>query len=547
MDFYQYITPLRKWWWLMVIATLVAGASSYMVVRNQPPFYQARTTLIIGRTIVDPNPTANQFALDKQLAATYAQIANRETIYESTKLALGLTELPDYEARSVPDSQLIEIRVIDISPARAQAVANELANQLISSSPTNPKPEEVERQKFLEQQLTYFEKQISDNLAEVTVLQEQLGQFNSARQISETQDRINALEVKVATLQGTYTNLLASSQQGATNIISVLEPAGLPVRPIGPNKIMITVLAAMSGLILSTGATYLIEYMANTLNTSKDVTHMLPYPIVGSIPEIKNNKSGMYTYEYPFSVVAESFRSLRTNLEFSAVDKPIKTILVASPGVAEGKSTVASNLAFSIAQSDKKVILVGADMREPTLHSILDVNNKLGLSDVFRGSVTIEEALQPLANGQVHVLSSGSIPPNPTELLGSTTMNRILEELSCLADYVVIDSSPFIVADAAVMAAKVDGVLIVVRPEYSRKELVTGMKTQLERSGGRVIGVVLNGVSPKNDVYSSYYGRYGSNPDLEKPKSERSSKFGRSNGKSSKPVPEDRVKRADRR
>jgi polysaccharide biosynthesis transport protein len=255
----------------------------------------------------------------------------------------------------------------------------------------------------------------------------------------------------------------------------------------------------------------------------------------------------MYTYEYPFSVVAESFRSLRTNLEFSAVDKPIKTILVASPGVAEGKSTVASNLAFSIAQSDKKVILVGADMREPTLHSILDVNNKLGLSDVFRGSVTIEEALQPLANGQVHVLSSGSIPPNPTELLGSTTMNRILEELSRLADYVVIDSSPFIVADAAVMAAKVDGVLIVVRPEYSRKELVTGMKTQLERSGGRVIGVVLNGVSPKNDVYSSYYGRYGSNPDLEKPKSERSSKFGRSNGKSSKPVPEDRVKRADRR
>jgi capsular exopolysaccharide synthesis family protein len=547
MDLYQYITPLRKWWWLMVIATIVAGFSSYMVVRNQPPFYQARTTLIIGRTIGDPNPTANQFALDKQLAATYAQIANRETIFESTKLALGLTELPDYEARAVPDSQLIEIAVVDISPARAQAVANELANQLISSSPTNPKPEEIERQRFVEQQLSYFEKQISDNLNEIAVLQEQLGQFNSARQISETQDRINALEIKVATLQGTYTNLLANSQQGATNIISILEPAGLPVRPIGPNKILITALAAISGLILSTGASYLIEYMANTLNTSQDVTHMLPYPIVGSIPDIKNNKSGMYTYEYPFSVVAESFRSLRTSLEFSAVDKPLRTILVASPGVAEGKSTVASNLAFSIAQADKKVILVGADMREPTLHSLLDINNKNGLSDVFRGSVKIEEALQPLANGKVRVLSSGSIPPNPTELLGSSTMNRILEELTNLADVVVIDSSPFIVADAAVLTAKVDGVLIVIRPEYSRKELVAGMKTQIERSGGRVIGVVLNGVSPKNDVYSSYYGRYGSNPDLEKPKSERSSKFGRQNGKSSKPAIVERAKRADQK
>jgi polysaccharide biosynthesis transport protein len=543
MDLYQYITPLRKWWWLMVIATIVAGVSSYMVVRNQPPFYQARTTLIIGRTIADPNPTANQFALDKQLAATYAQIANRESYYEATRFALGLEELPDYEARAVPDSQMIEIRVVDISPARAQAVANELANQLILGSPTNPKPEEVERQRFIDEQLSYFEKQITDNLAEIVILQEQLGQFNSARQISETQDRINALEIKVATLQGTYTNLLASSQQGATNIISVLEPAGLPVRPIGPNKILITALAAFSGLLLSTGASYLIEYMANTLNTSQDVTHMLPYPIIGTIQEIKNNRSGMYTYEYPFSVVSESFRSLRTNLEFSAVDKPVKTILVASPGVAEGKTTVASNLAFSIAQADKRVVLVGADMREPSLHTMLDITNKRGLSDVFRGSLTIEEVLQPLANGMVHVIPSGSIPPNPTELLGSTAMNRILEELGRFADVVVIDSPPFVVADAAVLTAKVDGVLLVIRPEYTRKELVAGMKAQLERSGGRILGVVLNGVSAKNDVYSSYYGRYGSNPELEKAKSAKSSKTGK-NGRPAKTA-EDRSKRVE--
>jgi non-specific protein-tyrosine kinase len=546
MDLYPYITPLRKWWWLMVIATIVAGVSSFMVVRNQPPFYQARTTLIIGRTIADPNPSANQFALDKQLAATYAQIANRESYYEATRLALGLDELPDYSAWALPDSQMIEISVIDISPARAQAVANELANQLILGSPTSPKPEELERQRFIDQQLSYFEKEISENLAEISTLQEQLGQFTSARQITEAQDRINALELKVGTLQGTYTDLLASSQQGATNIVSVLEPAGLPTRPIGPNTRLVTVMAAISGLILSAGAAYLIEFMANTLNTSQDVTRMLPYPIIGSIQEIKGNHSGMYTLEFPFSVVSESFRSLRTNLEFSAVDQPLKTILVASPGIAEGKTTISSNLAFSIAQADKKVILVGADMREPTLHTVLNIQNRRGLSDVFRGSVSIEEALQPLANGMVRVLPSGSIPPNPTELLGSSAMNRILNELSSMADYVVIDSPPFVVADAAVLTAKVDGVLLVVRPEYSRRELVNGMKAQLERAGGRVLGVVLNGVTPKSDVYMSYYGRYGSKPELEQPKMDRSHKLSR-NGKSIRSAVEERLKKLEQK
>lgn len=509
MDLLAYITPLRKWWWLLVAAMLIAGASSYVVAMNQPPFYQARTTLIIGRTIADPNPTTGQIALDKQLAETYAQIANRETVYNATAETLGLEKLPDFEARPVPDSQLIEIRVTDTSAGRAQAVANELAHQLILRSPTNPKPEELERQDFINQQLVYFEKQIEETQTDIENQRQQLPSLNSARQIADAQAKIDALQTKLDTMRATYTSLLASTQQSATNIISVLEPAELPLHPIGPNKLLISSMAALSGLILAAGAAYLMEMMGNTLNSRDEVERFLPYPIIGSIPEIKSEKVGTYTSEYPFSVVAESFRALRTNLEFSQVSQPLKTIMVTSPGVGEGKSTVASNLAFSMAQSDKHVILVGADLREPRLHHMLEIDNRHGLSDIFRGSITLDDALIPYANGHVKVIPSGSIPPNPTELLGSAAMTKILSELAARADIVVIDSSPFLVSDASVLAAKVDGVLIVVRPEHTRKELAGGMRQQVQRIGARVLGIALNRVPAKSDLYASYYGRYG--------------------------------------
>ncbi len=509
MDLDAYVTPLRKWWWLLLAATVIAAVSSFLVASSQPVFYQARTTLIIGRTIADPNPTSNQIALDKQLAQTYAQIGSRETIYNATAAALGLEKLPDYKVQPLTDSQLIEIRVTDTIPARAQAVANELAHQLILHSPTSPKPEEVQRQDFINQQLAYYQQQIQDNQAQLDTLQQQLGSLNSARQISDTQAQIEALQTKLDTMRANYASLLSNTGQNATNIVAVLEPAELPRVPIGPSKYAISAIAALAGLILAAGAAYFMEMMGNTLNDREDVEQFVQYPIIGSIPDIKVEKVGTYAVDYPFSAVSEALRSLRTNLEFSGVDKPLHTIMVTSPGIAEGKSTVASNLAFSLGQADKKVILVGADLREPKLHHLLDIDNRRGLSDLFRGTASMDEVLVPYENGNVSILPSGSIPPNPTELIASAAMTRILDELIARSDVVVIDSSPFLVADASVLASKVDGVLIVVRPEHTRKELVAGMREQLDRVGARVLGVVMNRVTAKSDLYASYYGRYG--------------------------------------
>ncbi len=510
MDLNAYVTPLRKWWWLLVAAMLIAAASSYMVAYNQPPFYQARTTLIVGRTITDPNPTASQISLDQQLAQTYAQIGNRETIYNATAAALGLTKLPDYKVTPLTNSQLIEIRVTDTSAARAQAVANEMANQLILHSPTNPKPADIQRQDFINQQLAYFQTQIQENQSQLDTLQQQLPTLNSARQIADAQAQITALQTKLDSMRTTYTNLLSNTSQTATNIISVLEPAELPIKPVGPSKYVIAAIAALCGLVLASGAAYFMEMMGNTLDNREAIEREVQYPIIGSIPDIKAEKVGTYASEYPFSVVSENFRTLRTNLEFSGVDKPLRTIMVTSPGIGEGKSTIASNLAFSLGQAEKKVILVGADLREPKLHHLLDIDNRRGLSDVFRGTASVDDVMVPYGNGTVRIIPSGSVPPNPTELLGSTAMTRILNELIARSDVVVIDSSPFLVADASVLASKVDGVLIVVRPEHTRKELVAGMRDQLQRVGARVLGVVMNRVTAKSDLYNGYYGRYGS-------------------------------------
>ncbi len=511
MDLNSYISPLRKWWRLLVAATLIAGVTSLIATLWQPNIYAARTTLIVGRSISDPNPDASELSLDSQLAATYAQIANREIIQNATKEALGLDWLPKYSVQAEQDSQLLEISVTDTIPARAQAVANELANQLILKSPGYISPEEKDRQEFINSQLANFETQISANQQKLEQLQKQLGELNSAGQIAETQAEIDALQLKQNSLQETYATLLQSSNQGAANVIRVLVPAEVPVRPIAPNRPLIFVLACLGGFALAAGAAYLMENAANTVNTADEVKALLHVPVLANIPEVKSEKRGVYVAQYPFSIAAEAFRSLRTSLEFESAALPFKSVLITSPGISEGKSTVATNLAFIMAQAGKKVALVGADLREPVMQELLDLPESKGLADLFIDSVKLDDVLityKPDGNETIFVLPSGTPPPNPAEWLISNRMDKLLDELKERVDIVIVDSSPFIVADASILAAKVDAVLVVVRPEFTRKDAIVSMQEQIARIGARIIGVVMNQVALNARAYSGYYGKY---------------------------------------
>ncbi len=261
--------------------------------------------------------------------------------------------------------------------------------------------------------------------------------------------------------------------------------------------------------MLMAGIVFLIEYLDDTLRTPEDVQRVLNLPVIGYIAEMqapKNQEEYLYVNQQPRSPVSEAFRSLRVNLEYAGVDRPLHTILVTSPGPGEGKTTVSANLAAIIAQAGKNVLLLDADLRRPKVHKILGVTNRMGLSDLFRDHLSLG-SVRNHWNGseEMSVITSGNLPPNPAELLGSDRMGFILGELSGSTDVVVIDSPPTLVTDAQVMAPKVDGILLVVQPGHTRADSAAAACEQFQRAGGRLLGVVFNRI-PRNRNH--YYGGY---------------------------------------
>ncbi len=290
------------------------------------------------------------------------------------------------------------------------------------------------------------------------------------------------------------------------NILTIIEQAVLPTVPIGPNKSMIILLSGAIGLMLAAGAAYLLEYLDDTLKSPEEITRLVNLPVIGQISEMSEEKNGgVYVEKQPRSAIAEAFRSLRANLEFASVDKPVKTILVTSAGTVEGKTSVACNLAVIMAQGGKKVVLLDADLRKPSVHRFLRLANKTGLSDVFKGDLDLQGVMNSWKEDQINIITSGTTPPNPAELIGSKKMDLILDELKKMADIIIIDGPPLLVSEAAVMATKVDGVLLVIRHGYTRKKDAVSMLEHLKMAGARILGVTLNRV-PKNHTY--YYGHY---------------------------------------
>lgn len=213
----------------------------------------------------------------------------------------------------------------------------------------------------------------------------------------------------------------------------------------------------------------------------------------------------LVTVSNPRSPVAEAYRTLRTNLEFSNLDKSLRTLLVTSPGPEEGKSTTLANLAVTIAQSGKRVILVDADLRRPTQHTVFGLKNTSGLSDmVLDDTLLANPPLQDSAVANLKVLTSGQLPPNPAEILGSNRMGEILTALLERADLVLLDAPPVLaVTDAAVLSHKVDGVLLILSAGKTKRESAKKAQAQLEKVNARVIGAVLNNV--RGDSSGQYY------------------------------------------
>lgn len=525
MELKTYISPLLKWWWLLLVAAAIAGGTSYLAVSRQPPIYQARATLMIGSAINNPNPIGNEFWLSQQLAQTYTDIAQRAVVKDAVKEALGLTWLPSYSARTLPNTQLIEITVNDSSPERAMVVANELANQLILQTPVSGRQEgDSERQAFTSQQLDELELRIRETDAEILTKQQELAQLVSARQIAEMQNQVAALEAKRTILQSNYATLLASSSQGAVNRLSVIEPATTPQAPIGPDVMGTVMTAAVIGLSLAVAAAYLLEYLDDTVKNPNDVVSVSQLPTLSGIAEYRPDSDGLrglVTISKPRSPIAEAYRSLRTAVLFSNVDQNVRTLLISSPGPAEGKSFTAANLAVVMAQAGHKVLLVDADFRRPTQHRIFNINRNYGLTDllievpVTRDPahlvdlfICINRALSRTPQANLYVLPCGSIPPNPAELIGSAKMKALLGLLTTQYDIVIIDSPPALaVTDAVILGTRVDSVLLVSRAGSTRRNQLKSAVERFREVNANMAGVVLNRVTAGSGDYYAYYYR----------------------------------------
>ena len=207
----------------------------------------------------------------------------------------------------------------------------------------------------------------------------------------------------------------------------------------------------------------------------------------------------------PKSITAESYRSLRTNIQYSSIDKQVKTLVVTSSNAGEGKSTVAGNLAYTFFQSGKRVLIIDCDLRKPSLHRKFNVSNEVGLTDVLVGTSELNKVMKKI-DDNLYLLTTGTLPPNPAEIIGSNTMENFLNECKINFDYIILDTPPILpVTDSKLLAIKADATVLVVRSEISKSKHVSQAFKELEKVNANVIGTILNDVEMRSEkLYYDY-------------------------------------------
>ena len=207
----------------------------------------------------------------------------------------------------------------------------------------------------------------------------------------------------------------------------------------------------------------------------------------------------------PKSITAESYRSLRTNIQYSSIDKQVKTLVVTSSNAGEGKSTVAGNLAYTFFQNGKRVLIIDCDLRKPSLHRKFNVSNEVGLTDVLVGTSELNKVMKKI-DDNLYLLTTGTLPPNPAEIIGSNTMENFLDECKINFDYIILDTPPILpVTDSKLLAIKADATVLVVRSEISKSKHVSQAYKELEKVNANVIGTILNDVEMHSEkLYYDY-------------------------------------------
>jgi tyrosine-protein kinase len=387
---------------------------------------------------------------------------------------------------------VLTIYAQDGDPARAAAIANAIAGQLVSTS-SLLQGRQTSLQESIDAELKATQDEINTTEADV----QRLVNLHSpgtadAATLLDLQDRL-------ATLRSTYAALLSSSTADVPNLLSVVEPAAAPIAPVSPQPLLDTLIAAVVGLLVAVGAISVIEYLDDTVTDSDVLQEITNLAALGSVEQMRGGgpTSERYRVVSLFSSrsqVAEAYRTLRTNIEFASVDAPLRTLLVTSTGPSEGKTVTAANLAVVFAQAGRRVLLVDADLRKPGIHLIFDLPNSRGFTTLIRSDeVSMDTVLIGTEQQNLSIITTGPLPPNPGELLSSQRVREVVDRLKLKADLVIFDSPPLqAVTDAAILSSYLDATLLVIQAHHTRRDAVRRSWKELDNAGATVLGAVLN-------------------------------------------------------
>ncbi|NJP04407.1 MAG: polysaccharide biosynthesis tyrosine autokinase [Chloroflexaceae bacterium] len=555
MELLAYWKIIRKRLWLIIFLMISSGIGTVLYTSQQVPLYHTTTTLFINPGQVSPLlPTA---AVElgnnrvESLANTYIElIATRSFIQRvADEMDQDIAEADIQRAlqsQYVDGTQFFRISATHPDPQVAQDIANTAAQVLIASevSRQQSQQQQIEEQRqlsdapeknrlqeliaALELEITTYDQRIS----ELEDQKDDLERQNRNDQQREELEALNTLlieqryaridlQTRLANAQARLAEVTTPvSQPPGVDTAVVVDTALLPATPLPFDTFQRTMLAVMIGMFIGVALAFLLEYIDYTVKSPEAldaVYGIATRGVIGVVSPSERKKPGGYlvTLNDSLSPIAESFRALRTSIQVANMSTPVRSLLVTSAGPNEGKTFVATNLAASFALAGSRVILVDADLRKPSLQHIFDIARTPGFTNLVISQqndqpLDLDAFLQTTAIPNLRVLTSGTIPPNPAELINSERAQRVMQQLEATADIIIYDSPPAAtVTDASLIARRVSAVIQVVWAGQTRIHLVQRCKMILEQVGANILGPVLNQVNLPDLGYYAYYYSYG--------------------------------------
>jgi capsular exopolysaccharide synthesis family protein len=527
----DYAQTLWRWAWLLLLAGLAAGAVTFYITNQQPRTYQSSTRVMVnaGSSTIYENYYTSYYS--QTLAETYAQTMATKSMLATVEERQGYKIPGSVKVSQVATQPLIDILVTDTDPQRAADIANMLVTVFSEKVISDQQLRYADLKTSLETEMAQVDEQLTAINERLAVLEIKQSEFEEAQRIEAAQRAAGLnptvsvkqdpadivertqLELSQSQYQNTRFSLFSSLQQiklseaQSITTINQLDPAVPNFTAIAPQPMKSAGLAAIVGLMVAAMVVFLVAFLQDEIRDPGEFTRRWGVPVLGLITSYHTNGEQIITIAKPRMPVSEAFRSIRTNLQFSGIDAPLRSMLVTSASPSDGKTSVAANLATVFAQSEKDVVIIDADLRRPRLHKVFKLSNRIGLSDYFiRTPDRMTGAIKQTPVNGLNIVTSGSLPPNPSELLSSNKMKEVLDLLSSHYDMLIVDSPPLLaVTDALVLARFVDGVILVIDPRRSKRGAIRQAIEQLQRTEVRLLGVVLNNIKVKRSSY--YYAR----------------------------------------